>query len=80
MSDKPLNDGFFSVKSSSEDKSSTMKFFRLRVKSNTFQNHIHTNYSGKTPKEKTPHLSSLPLSDIFFGLVFGVFTRCRTCK
>lgn len=49
MSDIPLNDGFFSVKSSSE-KSSTMKFFRLRVKNKTFKNHTHTNYPENDPQ------------------------------
>lgn len=49
MSDIPLNDVFFSAKSSSEEKSSTMKFFRLRVKNKTFKNDTHTNYSENDP-------------------------------
>lgn len=31
-----------------------------------------------TQKRTHSHLSSLPHSDIFLGLAFGVFTRCRT--
>lgn len=79
MSEIPLNVGFFSVKSSSEEKSSTMKFFRLGVKNKTLKN--KNNSSEDDPHKRNPsYLSSLPLSDIFFGLVFGVFTRCRTFK
>lgn len=36
----------------------------------------------KEKMKSRTYLSSLPLSDIFLGLVLGVFTRCRTsiCK
>lgn len=77
MSDLPLNVGFFSVKSSPEEKSSTMKVFRLRVKKRHFK--MHTNYSEidrHVEQPKKNYLSSL--SDVFFGFAFGVFTRCRT--
>lgn len=64
MSDIPLNDGFFSIKSSSEEKSSTIKFFRLRVKNKTFKNHTHINYSENYPhiEQKKKQKQKKPLT------------------
>lgn len=67
MSDRPLNDGFFSTKSSSSEKSSTMNFFRLRVRNKTFKNHPHTNYSDDKNKKSSPIFTPIVWHFLWLG-------------